>query len=288
MNKVFLLILILIVLIILCKYLVESVETFQLVRNDYEDNLIENVKNMDENSIFLLKNDNNNTYLYYDDGKYDYTEDTTLDLANKYNIDNKYKFKLYILGDTRTREGDFSIYPIDNSDVYITLWDNNITIQSQNDSTKEKQIFNLTEPSPPCTKGCNNGGKCVWRRKEAECDDENAVDVMACDCNPNSYGTPESNICWFGKTCSQSVDCEKKVGFDEGSLRSCNSVSPPLKSLKTEQKIDKVCNFKSNWPDNMCTKEYRDTIGSEVEPSKTEPSTTTESEEIPEEKKNPF
>jgi hypothetical protein len=138
-------------------------------------------------------------------------------------------------------------------------------------TTTSTTTTTTTTTFKPCTKTCKNGGQCVWRKKEAECNDPDAVEIMACDCNPNAYGSPESNICWFGKTCALNVDCEGKDGFEADSLRSCNSVSATLKSLKTYQKIDKVCNFESDWPDNMCTANI---------PKDTTSTTTTKTTEI--------
>ena len=263
MNKIVLLILILIVLSILCNCFLESFQannstTQALDRNYYEDKLIENVPNKDEKSIFLLKNDNNNTYLYYDNDIYGYSDLDNIDNIDA--IDNKYKFKLEFYDSTRKTECDendegcdtkqFSIHPIvNNNNVYLTLWDNDITFQSKTYVTREKQKFNIY---PPCTKTCLNGGKCVWVRTNKDCTKEKAKEMMVCDCNPRATGKNTStdidgNKCWYGATCGWSVDCPSI-----NTLKSCNRVE----WVKAGKERLKVCNYTANWPNNMCTKDY--------------------------------
>ena len=151
MNKIVLLILILIVLSILCKCLLEpfqannSSTTQVLDRDYYEDKLLqvlENKKYYDVDNVFLLKNtivDDNSTQTYiFFNNEEDYGYDEISDIDSIDSIHNKYKFKLHFYESTQTQ---FSIYPIVNSKVYLTLWDNTMTIQPQTDNNKQYQIF---------------------------------------------------------------------------------------------------------------------------------------------------
>jgi surface protein len=109
---------------------------------------------MDEDkNYFIIKHfENEGTYLsYIKEG--DVVEYKKL---NKGPIDSKFKFKIDTLNEGQShidafwnnyddeKEGDYIIYPEANSNVYLTLWEDYLTIQpqiAQDDNNKTKQIF---------------------------------------------------------------------------------------------------------------------------------------------------
>jgi hypothetical protein len=109
--------------------------------------------NMDEDkNYFIIKHfKNEGTYLsYIKEG--DVVEYKKL---NKGPIDSEFKFKIDTFTEATPdnefwnnydakQTGDYIIYPEDNPNVYLTLWENYLTIQpqiAQNDNNKTKQIF---------------------------------------------------------------------------------------------------------------------------------------------------
>jgi hypothetical protein len=283
MNKIYLLILILFLLIILCKYFVESFQTststqttitttsLPPTRDYYKERLLTSIKqlirdNLDKDHEFLLKknnDDNNNEYFYYDNEIYGYDE-----IQDIYSIDDKFKFKVNRIQsifcdkngkncDNQQFMGNVSIYPMktipENDEIYLTLWDNNITIEKPNPQNKIKQIFYVDEAmdkeeedeEKKCSKECDNGGICIWSRPPKE--KGVCLKVGGCECDMTQpykqycKSLPiNTEICWGGKTTEQKLDCE-------GKALSCNF------SYKGGYHKNAICNEDSSTPSGLCT-----------------------------------
>jgi hypothetical protein len=108
-----------------------------------------NLSSMNEKENYILiKHFTDNTYLSYDNGDYGYeiNDDSNkfkfrIDSIGKGNTDENNKF--WKTGDgVNFKEGNYIIYPQTNPDVYLTLWDNYLTIEKQlSKPLIDKQIF---------------------------------------------------------------------------------------------------------------------------------------------------